>query len=80
MDCMTIANGIINACKGMKLELPLTVRLEGTAAANGGVPLIAACHIGTNVEAARTALRNSGLPITPAEDLSDAAIKSVNSL
>uniref|UniRef100_T1IVB4 Succinate--CoA ligase [GDP-forming] subunit beta, mitochondrial n=1 Tax=Strigamia maritima TaxID=126957 RepID=T1IVB4_STRMM len=30
VNCATIANGIINACKSIKLEVPLVVRLEGT--------------------------------------------------
>lgn len=30
VDCRTIANGVIAACKETKLALPLVVRLEGT--------------------------------------------------
>lgn len=30
VNCATIANGIVQACKSMKLDLPLIVRLEGT--------------------------------------------------
>uniref|UniRef100_A0A646QIT6 Succinate--CoA ligase [GDP-forming] subunit beta, mitochondrial n=1 Tax=Hemiscolopendra marginata TaxID=943146 RepID=A0A646QIT6_9MYRI len=30
VNCATIANGIINACKSINLEIPLVVRLEGT--------------------------------------------------
>ncbi|XP_014778494.1 succinate--CoA ligase [GDP-forming] subunit beta, mitochondrial [Octopus bimaculoides] len=30
VNCATIANGITNACKSMKFDLPLVVRLEGT--------------------------------------------------
>eukprot|EP00731_Ephydatia_muelleri_P002117 Em0001g2117a len=63
VNCATIANGIIKACKDTKLALPLIVRLEGT-----------------NVEKAREILRNSGLAITPASDLADAAQKAVASL
>ena len=29
VDCCTIANGVIAACKEVKLKLPLVVRLEG---------------------------------------------------
>ncbi len=29
VDCATIANGVINACRSINLELPLVVRLEG---------------------------------------------------
>ncbi|XP_041350121.1 succinate--CoA ligase [GDP-forming] subunit beta, mitochondrial-like [Gigantopelta aegis] len=30
VNCATIANGIVNACKTINLEIPLVVRLEGT--------------------------------------------------
>ncbi|KAK7793614.1 hypothetical protein R5R35_004850 [Gryllus longicercus] len=30
VNCATIANGIINACRSIKLNIPLVVRLEGT--------------------------------------------------
>lgn len=30
VNCATIANGVVNACKHMRLEVPLVVRLEGT--------------------------------------------------
>ncbi|XP_071449237.1 succinate--CoA ligase [GDP-forming] subunit beta, mitochondrial isoform X2 [Hetaerina americana] len=30
VNCATIANGIVAACKNMKLKMPLVVRLEGT--------------------------------------------------
>lgn len=30
VNCATIANGIVNACKSIKLKVPLVVRLEGT--------------------------------------------------
>ena len=63
VNCATIANGIIKACKDTKLALPLIVRLEGT-----------------NVDKAREILRNSGLAIMPASDLTDAAQKAVASL
>lgn len=29
VNCATIANGIVNACRNMKLNIPLVVRLEG---------------------------------------------------
>lgn len=32
VNCATIANGIVSACKTMKLNIPLVVRLEGTNA------------------------------------------------
>ncbi|XP_003747680.1 succinate--CoA ligase [GDP-forming] subunit beta, mitochondrial [Galendromus occidentalis] len=63
VNCATIANGIVNACKKISLSVPLVVRLEGT-----------------NVDAAKEILSNSGLPIHSANDLDDAAIKAVASL
>jgi len=30
VNCATIANGIVNACKSIDLKVPLVVRLEGT--------------------------------------------------
>ena len=30
VDCTTIANGIVEACREIQLQLPLVVRLEGT--------------------------------------------------
>merc|ERR1712050_6595 len=30
VNCATIANGIVNACKSIELQIPLIVRLEGT--------------------------------------------------
>merc|ERR1711970_998214 len=30
VNCATIANGIVNACKSIDLKIPLVVRLEGT--------------------------------------------------
>ncbi len=46
VNCATIANGIVNACRTINLRLPLVVRLEGT-----------------NVDAAKKILSDSGLPI-----------------
>jgi len=63
VNCATVAEGIIAACKQTDLSLPLVVRLEGT-----------------NVDAARELLANSGLPIINAEDLDDAAQKAVATL
>lgn len=60
VNCATIANGIVKACKQVQLTLPLVVRLEGT-----------------NVEQARKILNSSGLAITAATDLDDAAKKAV---
>ena len=30
VNCATIANGVVNACRSIDLKLPLVVRLEGT--------------------------------------------------
>merc|ERR1712073_280058 len=30
VDCATIANGVVNACRSIDLKIPLVVRLEGT--------------------------------------------------
>jgi len=63
VNCATIANGVVNACRSINLKLPLVVRLEGT-----------------NVEAAKQILKDSGLPIQSATDLDDAAKKAVQAL
>ena len=46
VNCATIANGVVTACRAIDLKLPLIVRLEGT-----------------NVDAAKKILADSGLPI-----------------
>jgi len=63
VDCATIANGVVNACKSIELKIPLIVRLEGT-----------------NVDNAKAIIDNSGLAITSASDLDDAARKAVKAL
>merc|ERR1712106_1272354 len=63
VDCATIANGVVNACKSIELKIPLIVRLEGT-----------------NVDNAKAIINNSGLAITSATDLDDAAKKAVEAL
>ena len=60
VHCDVIADGIINAVKGVGVRVPVVVRLEGT-----------------NVEQGKALLANSGLAITPANDLTDAARKVV---
>lgn len=60
VNCVTIANGIVNALKKIELNMPLVVRLEGT-----------------NVEAAKDIIKNSGLPIISAVDLDDAAAQAI---
>jgi len=63
VNCATIANGIVNACKSIELQIPLIVRLEGT-----------------NVDAAKKIIADSGLAIVSAEDLDDAAQKACKAL
>ena len=63
VNCATVAEGIVAACKATQLKLPLVVRLEGT-----------------NVEAGKQILIDSGLPIINAVDLDDAAQKAVATL
>ena len=63
MRCDVVAQGIVDAVREMKLDLPLIVRLEGTNVAKG-----------------KEILNSSGLNITPANDLGDAAKKAVASL
>jgi succinyl-CoA synthetase beta subunit len=60
MKCDVIAQGIVEACNELTLEIPLVVRLEGT-----------------NVEAGKAILAESGLNIISADDLDDAALKAV---
>ncbi|XP_041048002.1 succinyl-CoA ligase [GDP-forming] subunit beta, mitochondrial isoform X3 [Carcharodon carcharias] len=63
VNCAIIAHGITKACRELKLEVPLVVRLEGT-----------------NVNEAKRILNESGLPITSASNLEDAAKKAVASM
>ena len=63
MRCDVVAQGIVDAVREMKLDLPLIVRLEGTNVAKG-----------------KEILKSSGLNITPANDLGDAAKKAVAAL
>ena len=60
MKCDVIAQGIINAAKTVKLNVPLIVRLEGT-----------------NVDAGKKLIAESGLSVITADDLGDAAQKAV---
>jgi len=60
MKCDIIAEGVIEACKTLKLEVPVVCRLQGT-----------------NVELGKKLLAESGLKITPADDMDDAAAKIV---
>ena len=58
LRCDTLANGVIQAAKETKINVPLVVRMEGT-----------------NVEEGRRLLRESGLSMTTATTLTDAARK-----
>jgi len=60
VNCATVANGIVAACRKSNISVPLVVRLEGT-----------------NVNSARTILKESGLPILLASNLGEAAKKAV---
>lgn len=60
MSCTTIAEGIISAISGLKIAIPIVVRLEGN-----------------NVERGKEMLKNSKLQLITANDLADAAKKSV---
>lgn len=60
MNCETLAAGIISAAGGLKINVPLVVRMEGT-----------------NVEQGKKLLEKSGLGITIAASLGEAADKVV---
>lgn len=60
MRCDVIAEGIVQALKEIKLNIPLVVRLAGT-----------------NVEKGQQIMKESGYNIITADDLDDAAQKSV---
>jgi succinyl-CoA synthetase beta subunit len=64
MKCDVIAQGVINAYRILEQR---EMRL---------VPLVVRLE-GTNVEEGKRLLRESGLPLQPADDLSDAAQKVV---
>ena len=60
VQCDVVAQGVVDAAKEMKLEVPLVVRLEGTNVAQG-----------------KEIIKNSGLNVTPADDMADGAKKIV---
>ena len=80
MDCATIAKGITSAGHGIKLNIPLVVRLEGISFYFHLLNLKAQLHVGTNVDEARKILDNSGLDIISAGELGEAAQKAVASM
>merc|ERR1711894_99026 len=64
VDCATIANGVVNACRSINLELPLVVRLEGTNVDNAkkilkdsGLPIQSAMDLGDAAQKAVKALK-----------------------
>jgi malate-CoA ligase subunit beta len=58
--CDWVAQGIVQACREISINVPLVVRLAGT-----------------NVEAGRRIIADSGIPIISADSLADAAQKAV---
>ena len=63
MNCATLAEGVIEACKEQKISIPIIVRMEGT-----------------NVERGKALFKESGLKITTAADLKQAAELAVAAL
>jgi len=64
VNCATIANGIVNACRSINLELPLVVRLEGTNVDNAkqilkdsGLPIQSAIDLDDAAQKATAALK-----------------------
>merc|ERR1711884_280920 len=64
VDCATIANGVVNACRSINLELPLVVRLEGTNVDNAkkilkdsGLPIQSAMDLDDAAQKAVKALK-----------------------
>uniref|UniRef100_A0A6I8NPI1 Succinate--CoA ligase [GDP-forming] subunit beta, mitochondrial n=2 Tax=Ornithorhynchus anatinus TaxID=9258 RepID=A0A6I8NPI1_ORNAN len=81
VNCAIIANGITKACQELELKVPLVVRLEGVIRAYWKEGRkIWSIQRGTNVHEAHRILNDSGLPITSANDLEDAAKKVVASV
>ena len=63
MRCDVLAEGVVEAARGLKVAVPLVVRMQGT-----------------NVEAGRKILADSGLPIISAETMAEAAEKIVKAV
>ena len=64
VNCATIANGIVNACHSINLEIPLVVRLEGTNVDNAkqilkdsGLPIQIAVDLDDAAKKATAALK-----------------------
>lgn len=89
VNCATIATGVVNATKATGLKLPLVVRLEGNFwkihkpfyfYQKISKALVWCLYVlsGTNVDAAKKILKDSGLPIIQAKDLDHAAMAAVD--
>ena len=63
MKCDVLAQGVVDAAKEIKINVPLVVRLAGT-----------------NYKEGKDILDNSGLKLTSAENLDDAAKKIVQAV
>jgi succinyl-CoA synthetase beta subunit len=63
MRCDVLAEGVVEAARGLKVAVPLVVRMQGT-----------------NVEAGRKILADSGLAIISAETMAEAAEKIVKAV
>jgi malate-CoA ligase subunit beta len=61
--CDWVAEGVVQACRSLNVDVPLIVRLAGT-----------------NYEAGRDIIQNSGLPIISADTLADAASAAVGAV
>ncbi len=61
--CDWVAEGVVQACRSLNVDVPLVVRLAGT-----------------NFEAGRDIIVNSGLPIISADTLADAARAAVDAV
>ena len=61
--CDWVAEGVVQACRSLNVDVPLVVRLAGT-----------------NFEAGREIIVNSGLPIISADTLADAARAAVDAV
>lgn len=64
VNCATIANGVVNACRSIDLKLPLVVRLEGTNVdeakkilADSGLPIQSALNLDDAAQKACAALK-----------------------
>jgi succinyl-CoA synthetase beta subunit len=83
MKCDTIASGIVEAAKQVQLTIPLVVRLEGDRpylSLRGVVMRVGLGSAGTNVAEGKKILESSGIKLTTADNLDDAAKKAVKQI